>query len=307
MISMSHRLNSMFCPNCFVCALLRFLTLRGSSLMRRLQSRRSPLHVAAICLLSALAVGGCLEGCERRPSPSTAAQAFSRPASVPSSAIRFDSVARQAGIDFAPSRGGRSPLTILETAGGGCAFLDYDNDGWPDLLVVNGHAFPEVDHLNTDIRYRERAVLYRNQEGKFSDVSETSGAGIREAHAARGAGFGDYDNDGQVEVVVNNQNEAPTLLRQVTKTANHWITLKLEGTRANRSAIGARVRVVAGALTQTGEVRSGGSYLSQSDLRLHFGLGRNAKVDRVEIVWPGGVKQQEVTVAVDRVTTIRQK
>ena len=191
--------------------------------------------------------------------------------------------------------------------GWGTGFFDYDNDGWPDLLVVNGHAFPEVDHLNTDIHYRERAVLYRNQEGKFSDVSETSGAGIREAHAARGAAFGDYDNDGQVEVVVNNQNEAPTLLRQSAKTANHWVTLKLEGATANRSAIGARVRVVAGAFTQTGEVRSGGSYLSQSDLRLHFGLGQNAKVNRVEIVWPGGVKQEEVGIAVDRVITIRQK
>jgi hypothetical protein len=191
--------------------------------------------------------------------------------------------------------------------GWGCGFFDYDNDGWPDLLVVNGHAFPEVDRLNTDIRYREKAVLYRNREGKFEDVSEVSGAGIREAHAARGAAFGDYDNDGRVEVVVNNQNEAPTLLRQESKSANHWTTLKLEGSRANRSAIGARVRVVAGSLEQTGEVRSGGSYLSQSDLRLHFGLGPNAKVDRVEIVWPGGAKQEEINLAADIVVTIRQK
>ena len=183
MISMSHRLNSMFCPNCFVCALLRFLTLRGSSLMRRLQSRRSPLHVAAICLLSALAVGGCLEGCERRPSPSTAAQAFSRPASVPSSAIRFDSVARQAGIDFAPSRGGRSPLTILETAGGGCAFLDYDGDGWPDILLVAPH----------------KLALYHNlHNGKFANV--TAGSGIATNRYWMGCAVGDYDGDGLPDI-----------------------------------------------------------------------------------------------------------
>lgn len=191
--------------------------------------------------------------------------------------------------------------------GWGCGFFDYDNDGWPDLLVVNGHAFPEVDRLKIDIHYRERAILYRNQGGRFIDVSESSGSGVRDLHAARGAAFGDYDNDGTVEVAVNNQNEVPTLLRQSVRPENHWITLKLEGTRSNKSGIGARVRLVAGPLNQIGEVRSGGSYLSQSDLRLHFGLGTNAKVDRVEIVWPGGAKQVESSIGVDRVVTIRQK
>ena len=191
--------------------------------------------------------------------------------------------------------------------GWGCGFFDYDNDGWPDLLIVNGHAFPEVDRLKIDIHYRERAILYRNEKGKFTDVSESSGPGIMEAHAARGAAFGDYDNDGSVEVAINNQNEAPALLRQSGKTANHWITLKLEGTRSNRSAIGARVRVIAGSLIQTAEVRSGGSYLSQSDLRLHFGMGANRKVDRVEVVWPGERKQVESSLLADRIVTIREK
>jgi hypothetical protein len=191
--------------------------------------------------------------------------------------------------------------------GWGCGFFDYDNDGWADLLLVNGHAFPEVDRLHIDIRYRERAILYHNQAGSFVDVSESAGPAILEKHSSRGAAFGDYDNDGAVEVLINNQNEPPSLLRRSTKPANHWITLKLEGVKANRSAIGARVRITAGSLVQTGEVRSGGSYLSQSDLRLHFGLGAATKVDRVEIVWPGGGRQVETSLGADRVVTIRER
>ncbi|MDQ1471384.1 MAG: enediyne biosynthesis protein [Bryobacterales bacterium] len=191
--------------------------------------------------------------------------------------------------------------------GWGCGFFDFDNDGWPDLLLVNGHAFPEVDKLNIDIHYRERAILYRNEKGHFVDVSESSGTGIVEKHSSRGAAFGDYDNDGAIEVLVNNQGEAPSLLRQAASTGNHWITLKLEGVQANRSAIGARVRVTAGSLIQTGEVRSGGSYLSQNDLRLHFGLGGAVKVDKVEITWPGGKQQLETDLKSDRVTNIRER
>jgi hypothetical protein len=191
--------------------------------------------------------------------------------------------------------------------GWGCGFFDYDNDGWPDVLVVNGHAFPEVDRLKLDVHYRERAILYHNEHGKFSDVSESAGPGIHEAHSSRGAAFGDYDNDGAVEVLINNQNEAPSLLRRGVASGNHWISLKLEGVRANRSAIGARVRIVAGALIQTAEVRSGGSYLSQSDLRLHFGLGAETKVDRVEISWPGGGSQVESGLAADGIRVIRER
>ena len=157
--------------------------------------------------------------------------------------------------------------------GWGCGFFDYDNDGWPDLLLVNGHAFPEVDRLGIDIHYRDRAILYHNDHGRFVDVSEAAGAGMAERHSSRGAAFGDFDNDGAVEVLINNQNETPSLLRQAAKPEGHWITLKLEGVQSNRSGIGARVKVTAGSLVQTAEVRSGGSYLSQNDLRVHFGLG----------------------------------
>ena len=191
--------------------------------------------------------------------------------------------------------------------GWGCGFFDFDNDGWPDLLLVNGHAFPEVDRLKIDIQYKEHAILYRNQAGRFVDISDAAGPGVRERHSSRGLAFADVANDGLLAALVNNQNEAPSLLRQAARPANHWIELKLEGVKANRSAIGARVRVTAGSLVQTAEVRSGGSYLSQNDLRLHFGLGAAAKVDKVEIAWPGGGQQVETKLPADRIATIRQR
>ena len=176
--------------------------------------------------------------------------------------------------------------------GWGAGFFDYDNDGWPDLLLVNGHVFPEVEKLHIDIHFKDRAILYHNlRNGKFEDVSLGSGPGILEPHSSRGAAFGDLDNDGSPEVLINNQNEPPSLLKLSTVAPAHWITLKLIGTRANRSAIGARVKVVAGGHIEVAEVRSGGSYLSQNDFRLHFGLGANNKIDKAEVQWPGGTKQ----------------
>ena len=191
--------------------------------------------------------------------------------------------------------------------GWGCGFFDFDNDGWADLLLVNGHAFPEVDRLKIDIQYRERAVLYHNERGKFVDISEAAGPAILERHSSRGLAFADYDNDGAVEALVNNQNEPPSLLHLSELPKNHWIAIKLEGVKSNRSAIGARVRVTAGNLVQTAEVRSGGSYLSQNDLRLHFGLGLAAKVDKVEIMWPAGGTQIETALTADRIVTIRER
>jgi len=175
--------------------------------------------------------------------------------------------------------------------GWGCGFFDFDNDGWKDLLLVNGHVFPEVDRLPGDIRFRERPILYRNRGGKFEDISERAGPAIQERRVARGAAFGDIDNDGNVEVLVNHQNEAPGLFRLRERPAANWVLLRLRGVRSNRSAIGAQVRITAAGLTQSDEVRSGGSYLSQSDLRLHFGIGGARKVDRIEVRWPSGTKQ----------------
>jgi hypothetical protein len=192
--------------------------------------------------------------------------------------------------------------------GWGCGFFDFDNDGWKDLLLVNGHVFPEVDRLNAAVRYKNPMILYRNTgKGRFEDVSAAAGPALADLHSARGAAFGDIDNDGSVEVVVNNQNEPPSLLKQSATGSNHWIVLTLSGSKSNRSGIGARVRVTASGRTQFDELRSGGSYLSQNDLRLHFGLGRSEEIDRIDIDWPSGVRQALEHVKADRVMLIRER
>ncbi len=192
--------------------------------------------------------------------------------------------------------------------GWGCGFFDFDNDGWKDLLLVNGHVFPEVEQLHNGLHYRERAILYRNDgRGGFEDVSTTSGAAIQALHSARGAAFGDIDNDGAVEIAINNQNESPSLLKQARQPPGNWILLQLEGTVSNRSAIGARVRLTVSGHVQADEVRSGGSYLSQSDLRLHFGLGPATTADRLEIEWPSGTRQTLTNLPSNRVAVIREK
>jgi hypothetical protein len=191
--------------------------------------------------------------------------------------------------------------------GWGCAFLDFDNDGWDDLLLANGHVFPEVERKGLDIRFRERRILYRNLAGgKFEDISERAGPGITDRHVSHGLAVGDIDNDGAVEVLINNQGERPSLLKQNGKPPGNWVLLRLIGTKSNRSAIGAKVRLTAGGTTQTKEVRSGGHYISQSDLRLHFGLGTAQRVDRVEILWPSGLREEKTDLAVNRIHTLTE-
>ncbi len=189
----------------------------------------------------------------------------------------------------------------------GCAFFDFDNDGWKDLLVVNGHVFPEIDRLSTDIRFRDRAILYHNTgKGAFADISEQAGPAITSRHSARGLAVGDIDNDGTLEILANNQNEPPSLWKQTRRAPGHWLLLKLEGTKSNRSAIGARVMVTAGGHRQLDEVRSGGSYLSQSDLRLHFGLGAATRIERIEVRWPSGQRTTLKDIAADQIVAIRE-
>jgi hypothetical protein len=208
----------------------------------------------------------------------------------------FDDVTRPSGIAH-----------NTRYVGWGCGFPDFDNDGYPDLLLVNGHVFPEVDRLKEPVRYRNNAILYRNDgKGKFEDISVRGGPGILELHSSRGAAFGDIDNDGRIEVLINNQNQEPSLLQMSRKPAGHWLIVALTGKRSNRSAIGARVRITAGGRMQTAEVRSGGSYLSHSDLRLHFGVGDATRADRIEVRWPDGSLQTEASVAVDRVVHITE-
>ncbi len=189
--------------------------------------------------------------------------------------------------------------------GWGTSFFDFNNDGWKDLLLVNGHVFPEVESLHIDVHYKDRAILYENlTNAKFRDISRQAGPAFAELHSARGAAFGDIDNDGAIEIAINNQNESPSLWKQAAKSPGHWLIVKLVGTHSNRSAIGARIRVTANGHAQLAEVRSGGSYLSQNDLRQHFGLGSATRADEIAITWPGGRKQVLTPQQADRVMTI---
>jgi enediyne biosynthesis protein E4 len=179
--------------------------------------------------------------------------------------------------------------------GWGCGFFDMDNDGWPDILICNGHVYPEVEQLKTEAGYPQQKLLYKNQRnGHFDDVSMQAGPGITVPAASRGCAFGDFDNDGDIDVVVNTVNDYPQLLRCDSASGHNWIKVRTIGTKSNRSGIGARLRCVthppdeAKPHQQIDEVRSGGSYISQNDLRVHFGLGKAEKVDLLEIRWPSG-------------------
>lgn len=191
--------------------------------------------------------------------------------------------------------------------GWGCGWLDLDHDGWKDLLLVNGHVFPEVDRKNIEIKHRQRRILYRNtRDGRFEDISEKAGEAIRARHSSRGLALGDIDNDGTVEALINNQGERPTLLRLKSRPPGNWVMVGLQGTTANRSAIGARVRVTADGVTQTDEVRSGSGYLSHSDFRLHFGVGKADGIESLEIRWPDGNTQVVKNLPANRHHTFTQ-
>jgi len=173
--------------------------------------------------------------------------------------------------------------------GWGTMLFDIDNDGWLDIVFANGHVYPEVDsyHLGSD--YQEPRLLYRNNgDGTFSNISTTSGAGITTPKSSRGLAVGDLWNDGRQSIVISNMNAAPSLLVNQVKSTNHWIAFKLVGTKSNRDAIGAKVTLRVGDRNYVDEVRSGSSYLSQNDMRIHFGLGKTEKLDAVEVRWPTG-------------------
>ncbi|MGH9404291.1 MAG: CRTAC1 family protein [Terriglobia bacterium] len=172
----------------------------------------------------------------------------------------------------------------------GAGFQDFDNDGWRDVFISTGHVYPEISGRGLLLSYASPKLVYRNQgSGKFENVGPAAGPGATQPHTSRGCAFGDFDNDGDVDVVVINMNEPPSLLRNDCTTGNNWIKVKCVGVKSNRSAIGARVSVVTGSHAQTDEVMSGTSYLSQNDFRLHFGLGRAARADLIEVRWPSGL------------------
>jgi hypothetical protein len=189
----------------------------------------------------------------------------------------------------------------LPYVGWGTKFFDYDNDGWVDLFVANGHVYPQLPG------YRQRRLLFKNnRDGTFTEVSAQFGAVLTDARVSRGVAFGDIDNDGDVDLVIGDLDGPPQVLRNDGGSANNSILIKTIGVKSNRSGIGARVKVVAGDLTQIDEVRSGDSYLSQSDLRLHFGLEKRTKVDTVEVRWPSGVVDKINGIGVNRVVTIKE-
>lgn len=190
----------------------------------------------------------------------------------------------------------------------GCGFVDYDNDGWQDIIQINGHVYPEIDKYNFGQTFKNPRLVYKNLgNGRFKDVSAEMGPGISEQYSSRGAAFGDYNNNGNMDVLILNLNDPPSLLRNQGGNQQNWIKIKLIGTRCNRTAIGARVRVTTGKHIQMDEVHSGASVMSQSDLRLHFGLGKSDSVDVIEVQWPTTQKIERFTqVKANQIITIRE-
>lgn len=182
--------------------------------------------------------------------------------------------------------------------GWGDAFLDLNNTGWLDLVIANGHVYPQVADAKTGILYREPMLVFQNQRnGKFVDVSKESGPAVTTPRVSRGLAVGDLFNTGSLDIVVENLTGQPVILQAKPNPANHWVSFSLEGWPKNRLALNARVKIMVGKSEQTAEVHSGGSYLSQSDLRLHFGLGPSTKIDKVEVLWLDGKTQTFTDVA----------
>jgi hypothetical protein len=189
----------------------------------------------------------------------------------------------------------------------GDAFVDFANEGWQDLFIVSGHVYPQVDTVPLGTRYREPKVLLRNERnGRFKDISKDAGPAIQIPQVSRGMAIGDLFNDGKIEAVVENLVGLPMILRPEGGPHNHWISLQLEGVKCNRLALNARARATAGETVQLGEVISGGSYLSQNDLRIHFGLGQLDRVDKLEIFWPGGKTETLFNLPADRFYMVRE-
>jgi hypothetical protein len=207
----------------------------------------------------------------------------------------FEDVAAQAGLG----------VRAMAYVKWGCGLVDFDNDGWKDVFIGCGHIFKDIDARSDRTSYEVRPVLFRNLgNGRFANVSESSGPGMQVKLVARGIAFDDLDDDGRVDVVVLNRDRLPTVLRNESDTGHHWLDIQLRGRQTNRDGVGARVRVVAGDLTQVDEVHSGRGYQSHFGSRLHFGLGRRDRVDRIEVRWIGGGVDVLRNVSVDQILTI---
>jgi len=185
--------------------------------------------------------------------------------------------------------------------GWGTGFFDLDNDTWLDLFVVNGHVYPQMDQITSGLGYKQGKILFINKaDGSFCDATEQGGAALTEKRVSRGAAFGDIDNDGQIDIVIEDLDASPMILKNEGDKTNHWITLELAAKTGNPLAIGARIKLTTGKIVQTEEVRSGGSYISNNDLRVHFGLGKATKIDSIEIRWNSGKIETIKDVAADK-------
>ena len=208
----------------------------------------------------------------------------------------FDEVSDQAGIT-------RPTRDVLSFGGG---FLDYDNDGWLDLFIANGHVYPEVEQATPEIHYKQINSLFHNENGQFAETTKISGDGFQHPHVGRGVAFLDFDNDGFTDVVVANNGDPPLLLHNGGGNGSHFLNFKLVGARSNRDGMGARIRVAAGRVSQIHEIAGGGSYLSQSDVRANFGLGKAPRADCVEITWPSGQRQVFRNIEADKLYLIEE-
>ena len=189
----------------------------------------------------------------------------------------------------------------------GTQFIDYDNDGWLDIFTVNGHVYPEMERPNTGTSFFQRPLLFRNNgNGTFEEVGESSGEAMKKRYVGRGAAFGDFDNDGDIDVLVNNIDGRPALFRNDGGNQLNWLEIKLVGTRSNRDAIGARLTLRAGDLKMIREIKAGGSFCSTSDPRAHFGLRKAARVDSLEIRWPSGLVETLKDLPVNKIVTLTE-
>jgi hypothetical protein len=211
---------------------------------------------------------------------------------------------RKGVFEYASNTAGVAEITRLHS-GWGTRFFDYDNDGWKDLFVAQGHVMDNIELTQPALLYRELPLLMRNIRGKFTDITAKSGSPFARPLAARGAAFGDLDNDGWIDIAINCNDGPPVILRNRGGNGNHWLLIDLVGSRSNRDGIGANIRVVTpDGVERHATVSTSGSYLSSNDKRAHFGLGGQTMIARVEVVWPGGRVQTVEGVKADQVLKI---